>query len=99
MRHSGEIQFAVLPVFSILSSVTGVSLTLSRGSACSACVSSRLGTSNASGAFRSPCESDLVVEALVNPQLFVPSIFSVVFYTASSFGRGVGSYVQVHFFT
>ena len=28
MRHSGEIQFAVLPVFSILSSVTGGSRTL-----------------------------------------------------------------------
>ena len=74
MRHSGEIQFAVLPVFSILSSVTGV-FNASRGSACSACVSPRLGMSNISGALRSPCESDLIVEALVDPQLFVLRIF------------------------
>ena len=65
-----------------------------RGSACSACVSSRLGMSNGSGASWSPCESDLVVEALVDPQLFVLA-YSRGVLTARSFGWRVGCYVQI----
>ena len=54
MRHSGETQFAVLPVFEILSSVTGSS----RGSACSACSSHCLARQTLAGPlFCGPRES------------------------------------------
>ena len=74
MRHSGEIQFAGLPVFSILSSVTGVfPLVDLRAQRASRHCLARQTLARLLASFAS---FDLVVAALVDPQLFMLAYYS-----------------------
>ena len=73
MRHSGEIQFAGLPVFSILSSVTGVSLVDLRAQRAFRHCLARQTLAKLLASFAS---FDSVVAALVDPQLFMLAYYS-----------------------